>query len=559
VYVLGDFNARHKKWELDHADQKERCSRGHHVHTQLLVPHTARTRVRGRRRDVPLTLINTMFTTSRHVPTREQTGSVIDLALTTHPHTVGAMHVMSDSMLGSDHWPVMISIPRISPVMRDAIPRPVRVVSPPDFERKYDDDGDASPLHNDEEEEEQPLLVKPSTIPGIGYGLFANTRYRTGDIITEYKGEILTEAQKQARYPSNNGHYVMKVKENMYIDAVDASKSSVARYINSSGGGYNNSSISPYHTREGSKMNIVATRDITPGTEIFMPYGSSFHMLRARPPTATPTIPTTQWEHGMTAPDKKQTDGRTRWRINPDVDWHMFQQHTQTPLIAWMNEYQHITPRIPIPPPRLSRLHGSLYACAYTDGASRGNPGRASCGGVIYLARDKLAPSLPPTADPIYKFGVSLGFVTNNHAEYQGVIEALQAALQMSITHIKVYVDSQLVCRQIQGMYQVRDSKLMPLHARCMALVSQMEECTLHHVMREDNKDNQPHTHRHRLTRAGSTCTTSSHIQHRHASARSMYSHTPSTGGHSLPTSAHYTRHTHNHAMPCAKPSAAHT
>ncbi len=113
VYVLGDFNARHVSWEQNHADQKVRCNIGINVHRQLVAPHA--TRERGNRRDVPLTLINTMFTTSRYVPTRDQTGSVIDLALTTHPHTVGAMHVMSDSMLGSDHWPIMISIPRSHP------------------------------------------------------------------------------------------------------------------------------------------------------------------------------------------------------------------------------------------------------------------------------------------------------------------------------------------------------------------------------------------------------------------------------------------------------------
>ena len=282
----------------------------------------------------------------------------------------------------------------------------------------------------------------------------------------------------------------MKVKENMYIDAVDPTLSSDARYINSSGGGYNNARISPFHHGGNSSMNIVATRDIPPGTEVFMPYGSAFRMVRAQPPAPTATVPAaTTWRDGMTSPAKQQTDGRTRWRINPEVDWSLFQQHIQPSLVTWMHAHRHAMHYVHIPPPPVTRLEGSLHACAYTDGASRGNPGTASCGGVIFLAKDKPGPAVPATAAPIYSFGKSLGVVTNNYAEYQGVIEVLEAAQQMGITHIKLYVDSQLVCRQIQGIYQVKDSKLMPQHARATTLVSRMESCTLHHVMREHNKD----------------------------------------------------------------------
>ena len=59
----------------------------------------------------------------------------------------------------------------------------------------------------------------------------------------------------------------------------------------------------------------------------------------------------------------------------------------------------------------------------YTDGASRGNPGRAACGGVIYLAKDKLSPESEATADPIHRFGTPIGYKTNNEAEYRGLIQ----------------------------------------------------------------------------------------------------------------------------------------
>ena len=75
-----------------------------------------------------------------------------------------------------------------------------------------------------------------STIQSAGYGLVANRRYKKGERIVEYTGEIIDEATKRQRYPNNEGEYVMYVMRNMYIDAVDPNLSSLARYINSSGG-----------------------------------------------------------------------------------------------------------------------------------------------------------------------------------------------------------------------------------------------------------------------------------------------------------------------------------
>jgi ribonuclease HI len=134
-----------------------------------------------------------------------------------------------------------------------------------------------------------------------------------------------------------------------------------------------------------------------------------------------------------------------------------------------------------------SNIAGSLHVATYTDGASRGNPGPASCGGVIYLAKDKLGPEQDETVDPIYGFGTHLGVVTNNEAEYKGLIQALEAACEMGATHVTSYVDSQLVCRQVQGLYQVNKTHIVPLHARCMTLISQLQRFTIHHVIRAFN------------------------------------------------------------------------
>ena len=299
----------------------------------------------------------------------------------------------------------------------------------------------------------------------------------------------------------------MYVMRDMYVDAVDPNQSSIARYINSSGGGYNNAKISPHHRGGEHHMNIAATRDIAPGHEIFMPYGSSYRMKRAQPPpkahdpeppiTETPALIQSNppWEQHLSAPPHHQDDARLKWRINSNVDWKLFQQHIDTTLQPWIHTHKHWMPPRDPPAQQQPRPHhkngtGTLHACSYTDGASRGNPGPASCGGVIYLAKDKVSPEQDATSDPIHSFCTYIGNnSTNNEAEYQGMIQALEAAHQIGITHLTSYVDSQLVCKQLQGKYQVQHPTLSPLHNRCMTLASQLQHFEIIHIRRAYNKE----------------------------------------------------------------------
>src|SRR5260221_6662198 len=90
----------------------------------------------------------------------------------------------------------------------------------------------------------------------------------------------------------------------------------------------------------------------------------------------------------------------------------------------------------------------------YTDGGSRGNPGEAAYG-VHILNDDKT----------ITGFGKRLGIATNNVAEYSGLIAALswiEANRQLigQTSGIESYLDSQLICRQMQGLYKVKDENL---------------------------------------------------------------------------------------------------
>lgn len=115
---------------------------------------------------------------------------------------------------------------------------------------------------------------------------------------------------------------------------------------------------------------------------------------------------------------------------------------------------------------------------AYADGASRGNPGPASCGVVLY---DEAGVELHRAARP-------LGRATNNQAEYHGAIAALEAALGLRAGEVELFMDSQLVVRQLSGRYRMRNPRLIPLHKRMLDLRSRFRRVTLRHVPREENR-----------------------------------------------------------------------
>ena len=138
--------------------------------------------------------------------------------------------------------------------------------------------------------------------------------------------------------------------------------------------------------------------------------------------------------------------------------------------------------RVPFPA-GARHLHASLYS----DGASRGNPGRAACGGVIYLSKHKPNPSTPPSAPPIHSYGMCIGTVTNNEAEYRGLLAGLRAARTLGITHLTAHVDSSLVCQQIQGGFAVHSAALSRFHAECKTLIAMFHSFRIVHVLRDKN------------------------------------------------------------------------
>ena len=108
-------------------------------------------------------------------------------------------------------------------------------------------------------------------------------------------------------------------------------------------------------------------------------------------------------------------------------------------------------------------------------GAARENPGAAGCGAAIY----------DETGTVVKKLSRYLGHATNNVAEYEGLLMGLEAVFQLGRRRIRVQTDSQLLVRQLNGQYRVKDEKLKPLFERAMTLLRQFDSVEIVHVRRE--------------------------------------------------------------------------
>lgn len=123
------------------------------------------------------------------------------------------------------------------------------------------------------------------------------------------------------------------------------------------------------------------------------------------------------------------------------------------------------------------QAHGRSRYDVYVDGASRGNPGNAGAGAVIKDSSGKIVKELK-------KF---LGCATNNNAEYRAFIMAIEEALSLKATDIRVYSDSELLVRQLNGQYKVKSPELRELYLRAVELLSGFQRYTVTHIPREQN------------------------------------------------------------------------
>ncbi len=119
-----------------------------------------------------------------------------------------------------------------------------------------------------------------------------------------------------------------------------------------------------------------------------------------------------------------------------------------------------------------------MHLTIHIDGGSRGNPGPAAAGVVITEAQ---------TGRPLHEAGYFLGKMTNNAAEYQGLLHALRLAIEMKASSVSVNSDSQLMVNQITGEYRLKSADLRPLFEQAQALLLKIDTWQIRYIRREQN------------------------------------------------------------------------
>lgn len=114
----------------------------------------------------------------------------------------------------------------------------------------------------------------------------------------------------------------------------------------------------------------------------------------------------------------------------------------------------------------------------FTDGGSRGNPGNAACGFFIFDEKDNL----------VDFGGKYVGETTNNVAEYYGLIAGLEQAKKIGLENIVCKLDSELVVKQLQLKYKVKDEKMQVLFKKVNELAANFSRISFTHIPRAENK-----------------------------------------------------------------------
>lgn len=116
-------------------------------------------------------------------------------------------------------------------------------------------------------------------------------------------------------------------------------------------------------------------------------------------------------------------------------------------------------------------------AVAYIDGASRGNPGKASYGILIEME------------GKIYTLKKNLGISTNNVAEYEALLALLNWCLEKKVDSLKVFSDSKLLVEQIKGNFKVKAENLKKLHREALEKINKINNFKIYYIRREFNKE----------------------------------------------------------------------
>lgn len=114
----------------------------------------------------------------------------------------------------------------------------------------------------------------------------------------------------------------------------------------------------------------------------------------------------------------------------------------------------------------------------YSDGACRGNPGPSGIGAVILNDKGKV----------VHEISKYIGVVTNNVAEYEALLEALDYCVKKNLSPVEILADSQLMIRQLSGQYKVKHPNMIPLHQKAKEYMVHLKVTGFTHVLREFNQ-----------------------------------------------------------------------
>lgn len=115
----------------------------------------------------------------------------------------------------------------------------------------------------------------------------------------------------------------------------------------------------------------------------------------------------------------------------------------------------------------------------HSDGGARGNPGPAAIGAVIVSEDGAIAEEISKT----------IGETTNNQAEYQAILAALEAAKVLGAEYVECFLDSELVVKQLKHEYKVKNKELAPLFLKVHNVCTHFKKVEFKHIPREKNKE----------------------------------------------------------------------
>ena len=118
-----------------------------------------------------------------------------------------------------------------------------------------------------------------------------------------------------------------------------------------------------------------------------------------------------------------------------------------------------------------------MKVVVHVDGGARGNPGPAAAAAVVST----------PDGQVLDEASATLGTATNNVAEYRGLLLGLERARELGATEVDVVNDSELVAKQVNGVYKVKHPDMRPLHAAAMRALGGFDRWTIRSVPRAEN------------------------------------------------------------------------